>query len=69
MAGKDRAGFIVNMLPIPYPKGAVRMVLDTALFVADVLCEVFKEPQIAATPLLRRMVAAGQLGRESCQGF
>ena len=98
---KDRAGFIVNMLLIPYLNGAIRMLeedfasaedidaavhlglghpmgplrlldligLDTALFVANVLFDEFKEPTFAPPPLLRRMVAAGQLGRKSGRGF
>jgi 3-hydroxybutyryl-CoA dehydrogenase len=98
---KDRAGFIVNMLLIPYLNGAVRMLdegfatredidtavslglahpmgpfrlldligLDTALFVATVLFEEFKEPLFAPPPLLKRMVTAGRLGRKSGAGF
>jgi len=98
---KDRAGFIVNMLLIPYLNGAVRMLdegfatredidtavslglahpmgplrlldligLDTALFVANVLFEEFKEPLFAPPPLLKRMVTAGRLGRKTGVGF
>jgi 3-hydroxybutyryl-CoA dehydrogenase len=98
---KDRAGFIVNMLLIPYLNGAVRMLddgfatredidaavnlglghpmgplqlldligLDTALFVANVLFDEFKEPLFAPPPLLKRMVNAGRLGRKSGRGF
>jgi len=98
---RDRAGFIVNMLLIPYLNGAVRMLeerfatredidaavhlglghplgplqlldligLDTALYVADVLFEEFKEPLFAPPPLLKRMVTAGLLGRKSGKGF
>jgi len=98
---KDRAGFIVNMLLIPYLNGAVRMLdegfatredidtavslglahpmgplrlldligLDTALFVANVLFEEFREPLFAPPPLLKRMVTAGRLGRKSGAGF
>jgi 3-hydroxybutyryl-CoA dehydrogenase len=98
---KDRAGFIVNMLLIPYLNGAVRMLdegfatredidtainlglahpmgplqlldligLDTALYVANVLFDEFKEPLFAPPPLLKRMVAAGRLGRKSGRGF
>jgi len=98
---KDRAGFIVNMLLIPYLNGAVRMLdegfatredidtavslglahpmgplqlldligLDTALFVANVLFEEFREPLYAPPPLLKRMVTAGRLGRKSGAGF
>jgi 3-hydroxybutyryl-CoA dehydrogenase len=98
---KDRAGFIVNMLLIPYLNGAVRMLdeqfatredidtavslglahpmgplqlldligLDTALYVANVLFDEFKEPLFAPPPLLKRMVAAGHLGRKTGMGF
>jgi 3-hydroxybutyryl-CoA dehydrogenase len=98
---KDRAGFIVNMLLIPYLNGAVRMLdegfatredidtavslglghplgplqlldligLDTAVYVANVLFDEFKEPLFAPPPLLKRMVAAGRLGRKSGSGF
>lgn len=43
--------------------------LDTALYIADVLYEGFREPRFAAPPLLRRMVQAGFLGRKSGRGF
>ena len=98
---KDRAGFIVNMLLIPYLNGAVRMLdegfatredidtainlglahpmgplqlldligLDTAVYVANVLFDEFKEPLFAPPPLLKRMVAAGRLGRKAGRGF
>jgi 3-hydroxybutyryl-CoA dehydrogenase len=101
VVAKDRAGFIVNMLLIPYLNGAIRMYdegfataedidaaislglnhpmgpltlldyvgLDTCMYVADVLYEEFKEPAYAPPPLLRRMVAAGRLGRKSGRGF
>ncbi len=98
---RDRAGFIVNMLLIPYLNGAIRMVedgfatredvdtavhlglghpmgplrlldligLDTAMHVANVLYEEFKEPLFAPPPLLKRMVTAGHLGRKTGKGF
>ena len=43
--------------------------LDTALFVADAVFEETKDARFAAPPLLRRMVAAGYLGRKSGKGF
>lgn len=43
--------------------------LDTALKVADVLYDEFREPQFAAPPLLRRMVTMGYLGRKTGRGF
>jgi 3-hydroxybutyryl-CoA dehydrogenase len=101
IVSKDRAGFIVNYLLMPYMLDAVRMLeqgfaskedidlgmmlgtsypmgpftladfvgLDTALHIADVLFEAFKEPRFAAPTLLRQMVAAGWLGRKSGRGF
>jgi len=101
IVSKDRAGFIVNYLLMPYMLDAVRMLeqgfaskedidlgmmlgtsypmgpftladfvgLDTAVHIADVLFEAFKEPRFAAPTLLRQMVAAGWLGRKSGRGF
>ncbi|RCV53267.1 3-hydroxyacyl-CoA dehydrogenase [Marinitenerispora sediminis] len=43
--------------------------LDVSLAVMDVLWEEFRQPRYAAAPLLRRMVAAGLLGRKSGRGF
>jgi 3-hydroxybutyryl-CoA dehydrogenase len=43
--------------------------LDTSVAILDALFEERREPQYAAAPLLRRMVAAEQLGRKSSQGF
>ena len=55
------------------PMGPLRLLdpigLDTALFVATVLFEEFKEPLFAPPPLLKRMVTAGRLGRKSGAGF
>jgi 3-hydroxybutyryl-CoA dehydrogenase len=98
---KDRAGFIVNFLLIPYLNSAIRMLdegfatredidagvelglghpmgplklldligLDTAVHVSNVLYDEFKDPIYAAPTLLKRMVAAGYLGRKSGRGF
>ena len=98
---KDRAGFIVNFLLIPYLNSAISMLeqefttredidtavqlglghpmgpltlldligLDTALHVSNVLYEEFKDPIYAPPTLLKRMVAAGHLGRKSGKGF
>lgn len=101
IVSKDRAGFIVNYLLMPYMLDAVRLLeqdfaskedidlgmmlgtsypmgpftladfvgLDTAVHIADVLFEEFKEPRFVAPTLLRQMVAAGWLGRKSGRGF
>jgi 3-hydroxybutyryl-CoA dehydrogenase len=98
---KDRAGFIVNFLLVPYLNSAIRMLdegfasredidtavklglghpmgplelmdlvgLDTAMYISDVLFDEFKDPLYAAPTLLKRMVAAGYLGRKSGRGF
>ncbi|MBI0293590.1 3-hydroxybutyryl-CoA dehydrogenase [Streptomyces sp. PRKS01-29] len=56
-----------------HPMGPLRLLdligLDTAQAVAESMYEEFKEPLYAAPPLLRRMVAAGHLGRKSGRGF
>ena len=98
---KDRAGFIVNTLLIPYLNDAIAMLdegfatredidaainlglnhpmgpltladligLDTCLQIGEVLYAEFKRSRFAPPPLLRRLVAAGHLGRKSGRGF
>ncbi len=43
--------------------------LDTSMSILDALYDEFRDPNYAAMPMLRRMVAAGHLGRKSKQGF
>jgi 3-hydroxybutyryl-CoA dehydrogenase len=43
--------------------------LDTLASVGEVMFEEFKEPLYAPPPLLRRLVAAGRLGRKTGRGF
>jgi 3-hydroxybutyryl-CoA dehydrogenase len=56
-----------------HPMGPLRLLdligLDTAQAVAESMYEEFKEPLYAPPTLLRRMVAAGRLGRKSGKGF
>ena len=56
-----------------FPMGPLALLdlvgLDTSLAILDALYEEFKDPNYAAVPALRRMVAAGQLGRKSGRGF
>src|SRR6266508_247210 len=60
-------------LGLAHPMGPLQLLdligLDTALFVANVLFDEFKEPLFAPPPLLKRMVTAGRLGRKSGAGF
>jgi 3-hydroxybutyryl-CoA dehydrogenase len=101
VTSKDRAGFVVNMLLVPYLVAAVAMLeegfatredidsgmvlgcghpmgpltlcdfigLDVICAVCDSLFEEFKRSEYAPPPLLRRMLAAGRLGRKSGRGF
>ena len=98
---KDRAGFLVNALLIPYLVAAIRRYDDglatrediddgmklgcghpmgpltlcdfIGLDVIDGICaslhEEYKREEYASPPLLKRMVAAGCLGRKTGQGF
>ncbi len=56
-----------------YPMGPFTLLdlvgLDTALFVAEVMFEEYREPRYAPPPLLKRMVLAGRLGRKTGRGF
>jgi 3-hydroxybutyryl-CoA dehydrogenase len=101
VVAKDRGGFIVNFLLIPFLNSAVNMLdegvaskedidtaiklglghpmgplelsdligLDTALHASQQIFEEFHDPIYAPPRLLKRMVAAGQLGRKSGKGF
>ncbi|CAB4547578.1 MAG: 3-hydroxybutyryl-CoA dehydrogenase [Actinobacteria bacterium] len=43
--------------------------LDTSVAILDALYAEFRDPNYAAVPTLRRMVAAGHLGRKTKRGF
>ena len=100
VAAKDRAGFVVNMLLVPYLNAAMRMYadghataadidngmklgaahpmgplelsdmigLDTMMLVAETLFAEYGDDFYQPPPLLRRMVAAGHLGRKTGRG-
>jgi 3-hydroxybutyryl-CoA dehydrogenase len=63
----------VMKLGMNHPLGPLALAdligLDVCLAVLDVLHEGFGDPKYRAAPLLKQMVAAGQLGRKSGQGF
>jgi 3-hydroxybutyryl-CoA dehydrogenase len=56
-----------------FPMGPLALLdlvgLDTSVAILDALYAEFRDPNYAAVPLLRRMVAAGHLGRKSGRGF
>ena len=56
-----------------FPMGPLALLdlvgLDTSVAILDALYEEFKDQNYAAVPVLRRMVAAGHLGRKSGKGF
>jgi len=60
-------------LGLNHPMGPLRLAdligLDTVLQIAEVLHKEFRDPAFAPPPRLLRMVAAGQLGRKTGQGF
>lgn len=43
--------------------------LDTTCYIAEIMFDEYREKRFAPPPLLRRMVAAGRLGRKSGRGF
>jgi 3-hydroxybutyryl-CoA dehydrogenase len=60
-------------LGLNHPMGPITLLdyvgIDTTLYIADVMYEEFRDPKYAAPPLLRKMVAAGRMGRKSGRGF
>ena len=61
------------MLGAGHPMGPLALIdytgLDVNLYVANIMFDEFKDPNLAPPALLKRMVAAGRLGVKSGQGF
>jgi 3-hydroxybutyryl-CoA dehydrogenase len=56
-----------------FPMGPLELLdlvgLDTSVAILDALYAEFRDPNYAPAPALRRMVAAGHLGRKRGRGF
>jgi 3-hydroxybutyryl-CoA dehydrogenase len=56
-----------------FPMGPLALLdlvgLDTAVAILEALYTEYRDPNFAPVPMLRRMVAAGRLGRKSGRGF
>jgi len=56
-----------------YPMGPLELLdfvgLDTTYYIAQIMYDEFKDPMMAAPPLLKRMVLAGRYGRKNGKGF
>lgn len=72
-AGTPAAIDTVMTMGMNHPMGPLTLAdfigLDVCLAILEVLQEGFGDPKYRPCPLLRRMVAAGQLGRKSGRGF
>ncbi len=72
VASREDIDTAIN-LGLNHPMGPLSLVdligIDTFVFFADAQYEEFKDPQFAVPVLLRKMVAAGWLGRKTKKGF
>jgi 3-hydroxybutyryl-CoA dehydrogenase len=72
VASREDIDTAIN-LGLNHPMGPLTLVdligIDTFLLFADAQYQEFKDPQYAAPVLLRKMVAAGWLGRKTKKGF
>jgi 3-hydroxybutyryl-CoA dehydrogenase len=72
VAGREDIDTAIN-LGLNHPMGPLSLVdligIDTFIFFADAQYEAFKDPQFAPPTLLRKMAAAGWLGRKTKKGF
>ncbi|MGI0084148.1 MAG: 3-hydroxyacyl-CoA dehydrogenase family protein, partial [Nitrososphaerales archaeon] len=63
----------VMKLGMNHPMGPLELAdfvgLDVVLDVLEVLYKEYQDPKYRASPLLRRMVRAGYLGRKTKKGF
>ncbi len=72
VATKEDIDTAIN-LGLNHPMGPLTLAdligLDTVLFVSDAIYQETKEPQYVAPNILKKMVAAGWLGRKTGKGF
>jgi len=72
MATREDIDKAVN-LGLNHPMGPLALMdlmgLDTAIFVSNAIYEETRDPKYIAPQLLKKMVAAGHLGRKSGKGF